>query len=63
MTSEWDTQIGKQLRKLSINDQGFKSRIFSTNIGIRPAEPCTLSVIATYLFVGLKETHEPFHAE
>ena len=70
VASEWDTQIGKQLRSLSTHDKDLKSRIFSTNIGIRPAEPCTLSVIATqqllteillYLMVqvekhGLKET-------
>ena len=49
VASEWDTQVGKQLRELSKNE-GFadiKSRIFSTNIGLRPAEPCTLSVAAT----------------
>ena len=49
VASEWDTQIGKQLRALAMNDklEDMKSRIISTNIGIRPAEPCTLSVIAT----------------
>jgi hypothetical protein len=47
--SEWDTQIGKQLRKMS--DDGadrFSSRIFSTDIGVRVAEPCSLSVAATH---------------
>lgn len=39
ITSEWDTQIGKQLRQLSVpNSWEFKASIFSTNIGMRPAE-------------------------
>ncbi|CAE7390981.1 unnamed protein product, partial [Symbiodinium pilosum] len=38
VTSEWDTQIGKQLRQLDET-----SRIFSTDIGLRPAEPCSIS--------------------
>jgi hypothetical protein len=41
ITSEWDTQIGKQLRQLSVpNSWEFKASIFSTNIGMRPAEVC-----------------------
>lgn len=44
VTSEWDTQIGKQLRQL--ND--LRGRVFSTEIGLRPAEPCSLSVAATH---------------
>lgn len=46
VTSEWDTQIGKQLRKL----QGGKvyNPIFSTNVGIRCAEPCSVTVAATH---------------
>ena len=49
ITSEWDTQIGKQLRQLSVpNSWEFKASIFSTNIGMRPAEPCTVSVAATH---------------
>jgi len=49
ITSEWDTQIGKQLRQLSVpNSWEFKASIFSTNIGMRPAEPCTISVAATH---------------
>ena len=45
ITSEWDTQIGKQLRQLK--STMFESRIFSTNLGVRPAEPCSVSVAAT----------------
>lgn len=53
VTSEWDTQIGKQLRQIDELDDGkwdslFNSRIFSTEIGIRPAEPCSISVVATH---------------
>ena len=47
VSSEWDTQIGKQLMKM--DDHGiFSSRVFSTDIGVRPAEPCSLSVVATH---------------
>ena len=49
ITSEWDTQVGKQLRQLTVpNSWEFKASIFSTNIGMRPAEPCTISVAATH---------------
>ncbi|KAL7566062.1 hypothetical protein ACA910_009849 [Epithemia clementina (nom. ined.)] len=56
VTSEWDTQIGKQLWAMDAssenvadsNDQLFRSRIFSTGVGIRPAEPCSVSVVATH---------------
>jgi hypothetical protein len=54
VTSEWDTQIGKQLRVMDAMDnvegfdQLFSSRIFSTEVGVRPAEPCSLSVVATH---------------
>lgn len=44
-----DTQIGKQLR--SMNDATkdlMSSRIFSTEVGVRPAEPCSVSVVATH---------------
>jgi hypothetical protein len=47
--SEWDTQVGKQLR--SIYSGGLDlltSRIFSTEVGVRPAEPCSVSVVATH---------------
>lgn len=42
VTSELDTQIGKQLR-----DLGKLSHVFSTNLSMRPAEPCSISVAAT----------------
>eukprot|EP00613_Pedinella_sp_CCMP2098_P067037 CAMPEP_0171988882 /NCGR_PEP_ID=MMETSP0993-20121228/276127_1 /TAXON_ID=483369 /ORGANISM="non described non described, Strain CCMP2098" /LENGTH=1339 /DNA_ID=CAMNT_0012641859 /DNA_START=956 /DNA_END=4976 /DNA_ORIENTATION=- len=54
INSEWDTQIGKQLRKIGTPVEGnmamsdLKSRIFSTGVGMRPAEPCTVSVAATH---------------
>ena len=51
VASEWDTQIGKQIR--SLPPGVFESRIFSTNIGVRPAEPCTLSVVATHHLLTL----------
>ena len=46
VASEWDTQIGKQLRAVK-GDGAFTSRIFSTDVGVRPAEPCSVSVAAT----------------
>lgn len=55
VTSEWDTQIGKQLRAMDAEEHGntllrghVLSRIFSTEIGVRPAEPCSVSVAATH---------------
>jgi hypothetical protein len=53
VTSEWDTQIGKQLRAMDALDNNgeeylFNSRIFSTEVGMRPAEPCSVSVAATH---------------
>lgn len=52
VTSEWDTQIGKQLRTMdglldASWDHLFSSRIFSTEVGMRPAEPCSVTVAAT----------------
>jgi hypothetical protein len=52
-TSEWDTQIGKQLRAMDdrddkIEEQIFNCRTFSTEVGMRPAEPCSVSVAATH---------------
>merc|ERR1719161_1809224 len=44
--SEWDTQVSKQLRAMP--NKLLESRIFSTDIGVRPAEPCSLSVVATH---------------
>ncbi|XRB03994.1 glutamine amidotransferase type 2 domain-containing protein [Pycnococcus provasolii] len=46
VASEWDTQIGKQLRTLPCHLA--ESRIFSTGVGVSPAEPCTISVAATH---------------
>lgn len=49
VTSEWDTQIGKQLRGMYDRDKDMlSSRIFSTEVGVRPAEPCSVSVAATH---------------
>ena len=48
VTSEWDTQIGKQLRLLYDSDDIISSRIFSTECGTRAAEPCSLTVVATH---------------
>jgi hypothetical protein len=50
ITSEWDTQIGKQLRAMNelVDNLYFSHRIFSTEIGVRPAEPCSVSVAATH---------------
>lgn len=38
VTSEWDTQVSKQLRQLYDDKEIVSSRIFSTNVGVRPAE-------------------------
>lgn len=49
VASEWDTQIGKQVRSMYSHDKDiFASRVFTTNIGVRPSEPCSLSVCATH---------------
>ena len=52
MTSEWDTQISKQLRAMDTTEDShalvIHSRIFSTDVGMRPAEPCSVSVVATH---------------
>mmetsp|Transcript_18687 Transcript_18687/g.32920 ORF Transcript_18687/g.32920 Transcript_18687/m.32920 type:complete len:1597 (-) Transcript_18687:84-4874(-) len=51
VTSEWDTQIGKQLRMMDHMDDSCGAqlpRIFSTEVGMRPAEPCSVSVAATH---------------
>lgn len=47
VASEWDTQIHKQLLQMDKGD-GFKSRLFTTRVGVRAAEPCSLSVAATH---------------
>ena len=49
VTSEWDTQIGKQLRNMYMNNNDLVTgRIFSTECGVRTAEPCSVSVAATH---------------
>ena len=52
VTSEWDTQIGKQLRMIDEMDDTkeylMNQRIFTTEVGMRPAEPCSVSVVATH---------------
>jgi hypothetical protein len=48
VASEWDTQIGKQLRSMYDGNEMSLSRIFSTEVGVRPAEPCSVSVAATH---------------
>jgi hypothetical protein len=49
VTSEWDNQIGKQLRAMDADDRDHAlCRIFSTEIGVRPAEPSSVSVAATH---------------
>lgn len=49
VTSEWDTQVGKQLRGMydERNTLAYSSHIFTTGVGFAPAEPCSLSVAAT----------------
>ena len=54
VTSEWDTQIGKQLRAMDSVDGAEQlccSRIFSTEVGLRPAEPCSVSAGHTAEYV------------
>ena len=45
VTSEWDVPIAKQLRDVpNGNDRMmslFNSRVFTTEVGMRPAEPCS----------------------
>jgi len=52
VTSEWDTQVGRQLRSMSQRGEGhevfFNSHIFTTGVGVRTAEPCSISVVATH---------------
>eukprot|EP00523_Entomoneis_sp_CCMP467_P020382 CAMPEP_0168849630 /NCGR_PEP_ID=MMETSP0727-20121128/11463_1 /TAXON_ID=265536 /ORGANISM="Amphiprora sp., Strain CCMP467" /LENGTH=1558 /DNA_ID=CAMNT_0008903533 /DNA_START=441 /DNA_END=5117 /DNA_ORIENTATION=+ len=50
--SEYETQVGKQLLSMDMMDGDedclFRSRIFSTEVGVRTAEPCSLTVVATH---------------
>lgn len=49
VASDWDCQIGKQLRAINKDDDDIlSSRIFTTGLGLRPAEPCSVSVAATH---------------
>ena len=59
VTSDWDTQIGKQLRGLydaKINI-AHNSRIFTTGVGFAPAEPASVSVAATQQLLTLLFEH------
>ena len=57
VASEWDTQIGKQLRAMNKSDDKadlkflFNSRIFTTDVGIRTAEPCSVSIVAMHVLL------------
>lgn len=60
VSSEWDTQIGRQLRGIwqrqknfhpsaqNFKESIFSSRIFTTDVGVRSAEPCSVSVAAIH---------------
>ena len=52
VTSEWDTQVARAIRNNNArsNQGGLTTRsfIFITHCGLRPAEPCTISVVATH---------------
>ena len=51
VTSEWDTQVANSIRKgVGGKKRGIdiQSYIFITHVGLRPAEPCTVSVVATH---------------
>eukprot|EP00316_Scyphosphaera_apsteinii_P022917 CAMPEP_0119334028 /NCGR_PEP_ID=MMETSP1333-20130426/86522_1 /TAXON_ID=418940 /ORGANISM="Scyphosphaera apsteinii, Strain RCC1455" /LENGTH=1168 /DNA_ID=CAMNT_0007344241 /DNA_START=113 /DNA_END=3619 /DNA_ORIENTATION=+ len=64
VTAEWDTQVGRAVRdKLNSSGMEFGSYIFTNFCGVRPAEPCSLTVAAThqlltqiliYLMYGMK---------
>lgn len=49
VSSDWDTQIGKQIRSMFLTDNDiFGSRVFSTGVGIRESEPCSLTLCAAH---------------
>ena len=55
VTSEWDTQVARSIRngignrkKASALNLGLRSFVFVTHVGLRPAEPCSISVAATH---------------
>ena len=58
VTSEWDTNIGNQLRAMDATEKNadasmerlFRSRIFTTEVGFRPAEPCSVRQPYDFIF-------------
>lgn len=51
ITSEWDTQVASSIRKgrgAQKQTISFNSYVFVTHVGLRPAEACTISVVATH---------------
>jgi hypothetical protein len=46
MCSEWDTQVSKQIQ--GVSNKVLDTRVFTTDIGLRPSEPCSVSVVATH---------------
>ena len=52
ITSDWDTEVGRQLRSKNCGedwqDIEFASRIFTSHAGLRFAEPCSLTVAAIH---------------
>jgi hypothetical protein len=52
VTSEWDTQVARSIRQgigvQSNKSLQVRSYVFVTHVGLRPAEPCTISLAATH---------------
>ena len=52
VTSEWDTQIARSIRNGTSGGgkkgMQVRSYVFETHVGLRTAEPCTISVAATH---------------
>ena len=52
VTSEWDTQVARSVREAPKDGAKgvdfFASHTFSTFAGFRPAEPCSISLVATH---------------
>ena len=51
VTSEWDTQVARSIRQgigTQTTSLQVRSYVFVTHVGLRPAEPCTISVAATH---------------
>ena len=65
VTSEWDTQVAAAIRKAratvrkaqGIDKADMVSYVFTTMVGVRPAEPCTVSVAATHHLLSLLLIH------